>query len=68
MILGNAKLEEILDVVLFRRILMDALLVIPDRTVDLGGTVEPRSPGAVLNVSLGAVPALAEVILQSRQR
>ena len=65
---AHTRLEEVLDVILYCLVLVDQLLVVPYRTVNLGATIELRTPRTVLNEGLGTVPTLSELVLHLRQR
>ena len=67
MVGGHTCLEEVLDVAFNGGVLMDELLVIPDRTIDLRRTVEFRTPGTILNEGLLSVPSLSELVLELGQ-
>ena len=66
-VVGNAQVEEILDVGRHGRILMDELGVVPDRAIHLDGAVKLRTPGTILDIGLGTVPALSIDILELGQ-
>ena len=63
-LLVEADFEEILDVGGLCAVFVNELLAVPDRTVNLSGTIKLRTPGTVLNECLGTVPALTEVVLE----
>ena len=63
----QADIEEVAEVVREGLILVEQLLAIPDRAIELHRAVEARTPGTVLNEGLLTVPALTEVILHDRK-
>ena len=67
-VLGQAGVEEVADVVRDGLVVVDQLLLVPDRTVHLTGTVELRTPGTVLDEGLRTVPTLTEVVLELVQQ
>ena len=67
MVGGDTSIEEVLDVVLGSLILVDELLVVPDRTVDLSRTIHLGTPGTILDEGLVTIPTLSVLVLELRQ-
>ena len=65
---AKTRVEEVLDVILQSAVLVDQLLVVPDRTIDLRRTVQLRTPRTVLDEGLSSVPTLSELVLHLRQQ
>ena len=66
-VVAEARVEEVLRVVLDGLVRLDVLRVVVDGTIAQLRAVELRTPRAVLVVGLVAIPAHTEVVLELRQ-
>ena len=64
---AETGLKEVFDVAFDCTVLVDELLVVPDWAIDLCRTVHFRTPRAVLNESLLAIPTLTKLVLELGQ-